>query len=134
MQVADPSANAANSIALINEAASRQAAIVLFPELGLAGYTSDDLFHQRALLDGCLDALGQILETSETLPIVSVVGMPLVVDNLLFNCAIVIQHGLVLGVVPKTYLPNYREFYELRQFHPAHSALSTQIDLAGQSG
>jgi NAD+ synthase (glutamine-hydrolysing) len=133
MQVADPAANAAHTTAVIHQAASRQAAIVLFPELGLAGYTSDDLFHQRALLDGCLDALAQILAATKSLPIVSVVGMPLVVDNLLFNCAIVIQRGYILGVVPKTYLPNYREFYELRQFHPADSALSTSIELAGQS-
>jgi NAD+ synthase (glutamine-hydrolysing) len=132
MRVADPAFNGARTIELIDEAASRNAVVALFPELGLAGYTSDDLFHQRALLDGSLDALAQILEASAILPIVSVVGMPLVVDNLLFNVAVVIQHGRILGVVPKTYLPNYREFYELRQFHPGDHALSSQIEIAGQ--
>jgi NAD+ synthase (glutamine-hydrolysing) len=132
MRVADPAFNGARTIELIHEAASRNAVVALFPELGLAGYTSDDLFHQRALLDGSLDALAQIIEASATLPVVSVVGMPLVVDNLLFNVAVVIQRGRVLGVVPKTYLPNYREFYELRQFHPGDDALSSQIEIAGQ--
>jgi NAD+ synthase (glutamine-hydrolysing) len=132
MRVADPAFNSARTIELIDEAASRNAVVALFPELGLVGYTSDDLFHQRALLDGSLDALAQILEASATLPIVSVVGMPIVVDNLLFNCAVVVQRGRVLGVVPKTYLPNYREFYELRQFHPGDDALSSQIEIAGQ--
>jgi NAD+ synthase (glutamine-hydrolysing) len=133
VQVADPAANAAHTIALINQAASRQCTVVLFPELGLAGYTSDDLFHQRALLDGCLDAISLIRKTTESLPIVSVIGMPLVVDSLLFNCAVVMRRGRILGVVPKTYLPNYREFYELRQFNPADCALSAAIELAGQS-
>jgi NAD+ synthase (glutamine-hydrolysing) len=132
MRVADPAFNGACTIELIHEAASRNAVVALFPELGLAGYTSDDLFHQRALLDGSLDALTQILEASATLPIVNVVGMPIVIDNLLFNCAVVIQRGRILGVVPKTYLPNYREFYELRQFHPGDDALSSQIEIAGQ--
>jgi NAD+ synthase (glutamine-hydrolysing) len=132
IRVADPAFNGARTMELISEAASRSAAVALFPELGLAGYTSDDLFHQRALLDGSLDALAQILESSAALPIVSVVGMPLVVDNLLFNCAIVVQRGRVLGVVPKTYLPNYREFYELRQFHSGDHALSNQLQIVGQ--
>ncbi|HTT76063.1 MAG TPA: NAD(+) synthase [Candidatus Binataceae bacterium] len=132
MRVADPAFNAARTLDLIKEAASCQAAIVLFPELGLAGYSSDDLFHQRALLDGSLHALTQILEASAALSIVAVIGMPLVCDNLLFNCAAVIQHGRVLGVVPKTYLPNYREFYELRQFTPGDYALSSQVEIAGQ--
>ena len=132
LHVADPAFNGARTIELIREAADRHAVLVLFPELGLAGYSSDDLFHQRALLDGCLEALAHIADASATLPIVSVVGMPLVVDNLLFNCAIVIQRGRILGVAPKTYLPNYREFYELRQFNPADHALSTQIEIAGQ--
>ncbi|MGA2410233.1 MAG: NAD(+) synthase [Candidatus Binataceae bacterium] len=133
LSVANPAFNGARTIELIREAADRHAVVVLFPELGLAGYTSDDLFHQRALLDGCHEALADILEASATLPIISVVGMPLVVDNLLFNCAVVIQRGRILGVAPKTYLPNYREFYELRQFNPADHALSTQIEIAGQA-
>ena len=103
MRVADPVFNGARTTELIHEAASRNAVVALFPELGLAGYTSDDLFHQRALLDGSLYALAQILEASTTLPIVSVVGMPIVIDNLLFNCAVVIQRGRILGVVPKTF-------------------------------
>src|SRR5271154_1671492 len=96
LRVADPKSNGARTIELIREAATRHAVLVLFPELGLAGYSSDDLFHQRALLDGCLEALAQIVEASAALSIVSVVGMPLVIDHLLFNCAVVIQRGRVL--------------------------------------
>ena len=119
IRVADPAFNTEHTIALMREAIDRKAILVLFPELGLSAYSCDDLFQQRALLDGCLGALERIVEATGHLPIVSVIGMPLEVDHLLYNCAVVISRGRILGVVPKTYLPNYREFYELRQFTPA---------------
>jgi len=131
-RVADPAFNAAESAKLLQDAAGRGAVLVAFPELGLAAYTCDDLFHQRSLLDGCEQALARIVEASRGCPAVAIVGLPLRVDHLLFNCAAVVHAGRVLGVVPKTYLPNYGEFYEARQFHPADHALSTEVALLGE--
>ncbi len=132
LRVADPAFNAGQTIALMEQAASRSAALALFPELGLSAYSCDDLFHQRALLDGAKDALRTVLDASRAWPLIAVVGMPLEVDGLLYNCAIVLQRGRLLGVVPKTYLPNYREFYEARQFSQADAAIPTEVELAGQ--
>ncbi|MCU0920295.1 MAG: NAD(+) synthase, partial [Burkholderiaceae bacterium] len=131
-RVADPAFNAEQTVALLHEAARAGAALVAFPELGLSAYTCDDLFHQRALLDGCEAALAQVLAASESCAAVAVVGLPLRVDHSLFNCAAVVQRGKLLGVVPKTYLPNYGEFYEARQFNPADHAQSRTIRLCGQ--
>lgn len=131
-RVADPRFNAEASAALLADAARAGAALVAFPELGLAAYTCDDLFHQRALLDGCEDALARVVAASRSCAAVAVVGLPLRVDQRLFNCAAVVHAGRLLGVVPKTYLPSYGEFYEARQFHPADHAVSTEIDLLGQ--
>jgi len=132
-RVADPEFNATQSIALLQQAAGQGAALVLFPELGLSAYTCDDLFHQRALLDGCEAALARIVEASAAVATVAVVGLPLRVDHSLFNCAAVVHRGRILGVVPKTYLPNYGEFYEARQFNPADHAQSSEIQLFGQT-
>ncbi len=132
-KVADPAWNAARSIELLTEASRDGARLVAFPELGLSAYTCDDLFHQRALLDGCLAALATIVAASADCAAVAVVGLPLRVDHLLFNCAAVIHAGRVLGVVPKSYLPNYGEFYEARQFNPAANALSADVTLFGQT-
>ena len=134
VRVADPAFNASETIALMKQAADRKALLALFPELGLSAYTCDDLFQQRALLDSVEDALGEILVASRELNLVGVVGMPVRIDHLLFNCAVVVCRGAILGAVPKTFLPNYREFYEARQFAPADSARSSEIDLAGQRG
>jgi NAD+ synthase (glutamine-hydrolysing) len=134
VRVADPAFNAAQTIALMRDAAARHSVLALFPELGLSAYTCDDLFHQRPLLDGCRDAIAKIVEASAALTLVTVVGMPLEVDNLLFNCAVVICRGQILGVIPKSYLPNYREFYEARQFNAADAAISDSITLCGQPG
>jgi NAD+ synthase (glutamine-hydrolysing) len=131
VQVADPAFNARETIALVREAAARKAVLVVFPELGLSAYSCEDLFHQQALLDASLDALRAIVDASREVNCIAVVGLPLVVDHLLFNCAAIVQAGSVLGVVPKSYLPNYREFYELRQFTPADHRLRDSIDLAG---
>jgi NAD+ synthase (glutamine-hydrolysing) len=131
VRVADPAFNAEQTIALMREAAELRAALALFPELGISAYSCDDLFHQKALLDGCLEGLRQIVEASRNLPLACVVGAPLQVDHLLFNCALVISNGRVLGVIPKTYLPNYREFYEQRYFVPADAATRGDIELPG---
>ncbi|WP_077032633.1 NAD(+) synthase [Pelomonas sp. KK5] len=132
-RVADPAFNGAQTAALLQEAAAAGAALVAFPELGLSAYTCDDLFHQRALLDGCEAALAEVLKTSETLPTLAIVGMPLRVEQRLFNCAVLLQRGRILGVVPKTYLPNYGEFYEARQFASGEEATVSVVSLLGQT-
>lgn len=133
VRVADPEHNARETIALMEQAAQRQVLLLVFPELGLSAYSCEDLFQQQALLDGCKEQLAAILHASRRLSVVSVVGLPLVVDGLLFNCAVVLSQGYVLGVIPKTYLPNYREFYEMRQFVPADCARSQRIHLLDDS-
>jgi len=132
-RIADPAYNAAATIALAEQAAKNGAALVIFPELGLSAYTCDDLFHQKALLDACKKALADVVAASEKLPLAMVVGLPLQVEHLLFNCAAVIARGKILGVVPKSYLPNYGEFYEARQFSEAGSATVDGIELLGRS-
>ena len=132
VRVADPAFNAGKTVALLAEAARRGAVLALYPELGLSAYSCEDLFHQQALLDGTKAALGQVVTASRETPAIAVVGAPLVIDSLLYNCAVVVHRGRILGVTPKTYLPNYREFYELRQFTPGDSAARATIDLLGQ--
>ena len=132
VQVANPAYNAEQTIELMQRAAAERAVLALFPELGLSAYSCDDLFHQRALLDGVQEALRTVLEASERLRLVAVVGLPLQVQHVLFNCAVVVHRGRVLGVVPKTYLPNYREFYEARYFASGDVARQTIIEIAGQ--
>jgi NAD+ synthase (glutamine-hydrolysing) len=129
VRVADPDFNVGQTIALMREAAARQAALVLFPELGLSAYSCEDLFQQRALLDACQRALDALVHASAELPVVAVVGAPLALDHQLYNCAVVVGGGRIHGVVPKTYLPNYREFYELRQFRSGDVALREAIDV-----
>jgi NAD+ synthase (glutamine-hydrolysing) len=131
-RVADPVFNARQTVDLLSQAASKGAALVAFPELGLSAYTCDDLFHQHALLSQCEEALGVVAQATVGLATVAVVGLPLRVDHHLFNCAAVLANGRVLGIVPKTYLPNYGEFYEARQFNPADHALSRTVTVLGQ--
>ena len=132
-RIADPAYNVEQTIVLARQAAEQGAALVAFPELGLSAYSCDDLFHQRALLDACLDGLAGIIEASRTMPLALVVGLPLKVKHMLFNCAAVIANGKVLGVVPKSFLPNYGEFYESRQFTPADCASVDRIELFGET-
>ena len=134
VRVADPAYNAGQTVALARQAAERGALVAVFPELGLTAYTCDDLFHQQALLDAAQAALAKVLEDTRALDLVLAVGLPLAVDGLLYNCAALLHQGRILGVTPKTYLPNYREFYELRQFAPADTTSRDSIDLAGQRG
>jgi NAD+ synthase (glutamine-hydrolysing) len=108
------------------------AAITLFPELGLSAYTNEDLFQQRALLDATQAALARLTKESKGLAPVIIVGAPLQFDGKLFNCGVLIYRGVVLGIVPKTYLPNYREFYEKRQFTSGRDAISRDVLLFGE--
>jgi NAD+ synthase (glutamine-hydrolysing) len=131
-RVADPAFNAAQTIALARQAQAQGAVLVAFPELGLSAYTCDDLFHQRALLDACEAALEQVVAESKSLDIVMVVGLPVRAEHLLFNCAVVVAGGHIHGVVPKSYLPNYGEFYEARQFSAADCGHAAEVTLCGR--
>jgi NAD+ synthase (glutamine-hydrolysing) len=132
VRVADPEFNAAATIEMLEQAAAQGAVVVAFPELGISSYTCDDLFHQRALLDASEAALLRVAEATAKIRAVAIVGVPLRVDHRLFNCAAVVGNGRVLGIVPKTYLPNYSEFYEARQFQAGDSAVSTSVRLGEQ--
>src|SRR4249920_431071 len=131
VRIGDPMANAAATLALLQQAAKKNAVVAVFPELGLSAYSCEDLFHQQALLRASEEALAWLLAHSKSLPIAAFVGLPVVADGLLYNCAALLCKGRLIGVVPKTYLPNYREFYELRQFTPAPGD-AREIELAGQ--
>ncbi len=131
---ADPRANAEVTAALIKEAHEKHAGLLVLPELGLSGYAIDDLLHQQVVLDAAEAALKTLCDASkDALPVV-LVGAPLRWQGQLFNCAIALHRGRILGVVPKVYLPNYREFYEARHF--ASGVLvpaGSEIHVAGQA-
>ncbi|MCK5878231.1 MAG: NAD(+) synthase, partial [Holophagae bacterium] len=112
VRVADPAFNAARTIELAHKAAENDAVFSLFPELGISAYSNEDLFHQDALLEGTLAAVEVILDSTKNLNMIMAIGVPLRVDSLLFNCGLVLYKGKILGVAVKSYLPNYREFYE----------------------
>ena len=113
--IADPASNAAAILAIARECHDRSVGVALFPELGLSGYALDDLLMQDALLDAVEAAIGTLVVASRDLMPVLAIGAPLRFGNRLYNTAVVIHRGAILGVVPKSYLPNYREFYEHRQ-------------------
>src|SRR5687768_12170009 len=133
VRVGDPQYNLDATAALMREAAREKAVLAVFPELGLSAYTCDDLFHQQALIEAAEGALGSLLRKTRGLPLAALVGLPVAVDGLLYNCAALVAQGRLVGVVPKTYLPNYREFYEGRQFTPGDTARRNEVTLAGQS-
>ena len=128
---ADPAYNTERTLALAREAAQAGAALVLFPELGISGYAIDDLLHQQVLADGTQAGLARVVAASEALAPLLVVGAPLWCEQGLFNAAVVIHRGRVLGAVPKSYLPEYREFYEKRQFRAARDVIGSELELAG---
>jgi NAD+ synthase (glutamine-hydrolysing) len=134
VRVADPPFNLAQTVALMERAAGDRAMLCVFPELGLTAYSCEDLFHQQALLDAAREALAKLLHNTKHFPVIGVAGLPLQIAGLLYNCAAVFCQGRLFGVVPKTYLPNYREFYELRQFTPGDYCAQHEIDLCGQIG
>jgi NAD+ synthase (glutamine-hydrolysing) len=125
--------NAERTLVLARRAAHAHATLVIFPELGLTAYANEDLFHQHALRDGALTALALIVSESAKLEPVIVVGMPLWIERGLFNAAIVVHRGRILGVVPKSYLPEYREYYEKRQFRSARELVGDSVELLGEN-
>jgi NAD+ synthase (glutamine-hydrolysing) len=129
VRVANPAFNAERTIALARQAADAGAAVVVFPELGLSAYAIDDLLHQSALAGAVLEAIGRLVAASAELEPIVVVGAPLWAEHGLFNCAVVIHRGRVLGAVPKSYLPEYREYYEKRQFRAARDLVGDRIAL-----
>ena len=131
VRVADPSFNVARTLALAATASTEHAALALFPEMGLSAYSNDDLFQQDALIEATLAGLERLVEASKNLSPVLIVGAPLQIEQKLFNCAVAVHRGRILGITPKSYLPGYREFYEKRQFAPARAALAGEAELLG---
>ncbi len=131
--VADTLQNIKEMESIIAQAEGQGVEIIVFPELGITGYTCQDLFRQQLLLDASEHGVMQLLNFTRQLDIISIVGLPVVVGDLLLNCAVVLQKGRILGIVPKTYLPNYNEFYEKRWFASSQDLRPTNIRFAGHS-
>ncbi len=132
LALANPLKNADVIIKEIKKAETLGVSIVTTPELSLTGYTCGDLFLQEQLLDDSIKALEQVLNETKDIDIISILGMPLRHDNQLFNCAVVITKGKILGVIPKTYIPNYQEFYEARWFSSSKELITEEIEILGQ--
>ena len=133
IRVADCRYNAEQIFTMMREADKQGVKVLCLPELCLTGYTCGDLFLQDTLLCGAEEGLQTILEATRNLDMVTVLGLPVRCkwDNKLYNCAAVIQSGEILGLVPKTYLPNYGEFYEQRWF-ASGAGVETSVDLCGE--
>jgi NAD+ synthase (glutamine-hydrolysing) len=132
LKVSSPVFNADKTLELIREAHEGKAVLATFPELGISAYSNEDLFFQEALLAATETALGTLLARTAALDMIIVVGAPIAVEGGIYNCGVVMHEGVVLGVAVKSYLPNYREFYERRQFRPAYELPVKTITLCGQ--
>ncbi len=131
VRVADPKFNAEHTVGLARRASELHAALALFPELGISAYSNEDLFHQDVLLDATKDALARVIAETRNFSPLIIVGAPLRFEGKLFNCALIIYRGELLGIVPKTFLPNYREFYEKRQFNSGRNAVRREVSFLG---
>ena len=132
LRLADCHYNAEQTFTMMRQAEKAGAKVLVLPELGLTGYSCGDLFYQETLLRGAQEALSTVLEATRNLEVVTAVGLPVKVNNKLYNCAAVIQKGQILGLIPKTHLPNYGEFYEKRQFADAPEE-NQSVTLLGKS-
>lgn len=132
-EVGDPSYNLAETLALARDGARQGVALMVFPELGLSAYAIDDLLGQAALLQRVEQAVEELAAASRELLPVLLVGAPLEREGRLYNCAVAIHRGRILGVVPKGHLPNYREFYEKRWFASGRDVKGAIMEIAGQS-
>ena len=131
LKVAECDFNTAEIIKTINMACEKDVDLIIFPELSITGYTCADLFFQKALMLSAEESLNKIIESTKDKEIVSVVGLPVVHNNNLFNCCAAIYKGKILGVVPKTHIPNYGDHYEKRWFKSGKDIMST-VNLCGQ--
>lgn len=131
VKVADIAYNVAQIESLIAQAEGQGVEIIVFPELCVTGYSCQDLFKEQLLIDKAEEALMILLDFTRKIDVICVIGLPVQIGALLYNCAAVIQGGTLLGIVPKTYLPNYGEFYEKRWFASAHDLTATDIYMAG---
>ncbi|MBI1196599.1 MAG: NAD(+) synthase [Phenylobacterium sp.] len=129
----DPGFNAAETLRLAREGDVESCDLMLFPELGLSAYAIDDLFLQDALVKRVEAEIGALAEASRRLKPVLIVGAPVIHNGRLYNCAVAISRGRILGVVPKSFLPNYREYYEKRWFAPGVGVTGLETTIAGQS-
>jgi NAD+ synthase (glutamine-hydrolysing) len=133
LKIADCDYNAQQILSLLERAEAEQVAVVLFPELSLTGYTCGDLFHQPVLQKSAMTGLERIIEDGSPLfSGVAVVGLPLLVEDRLFNTATVLHAGRILGIVPKSFLPNYKEFYEERWFSSGRDISTRTVEVLGQ--
>ena len=132
IRVADCRYNAEQTFQMMRAAEKAGVKVLVLPELGLTGYTCGDLFYQDTLLKSAEEALATVLEATRNLEVVTAVGLPVRVKDRLYNCAAIIQKGIILGLVPKVHLPNYGEFYEKRQFTPGPEDWGTYVSLCGQ--
>ena len=132
VKVADCKFNVEKIESLIAVAEGKGVQIILFPEMSITGYTCGDLFSQQLLLEEAEMGLMQILNNTRQLDIISIVGMPVIVNSTVINAAVTIQKGKILGVTAKTYLPNYKEFYEQRWFTSALQLRTETVRLCGQ--
>ena len=130
--VANPQQNAQEILSLIREAAAKEVSVVVFPELTLTGYTASDLFLNQTLLEEQNRVLEEILKNITSIDTVAVIGIALLEADRLYNCAAVVQRGRILGIVPKSYLPNKKEFYEKRQFTSGKDIVRTTTELLGE--
>lgn len=133
IKVGDTDYNQSNIIKLIDEAIEKKATIIGLPELCITGYTCSDLFFQKTLLDNAKQSLIDVKKYSTAKPIVIVLGLPFKVSNAIYNCAALISNGKILGLVPKTFLPNYNEFYEKRWFTSAVNLLEEHVYIDGET-
>ena len=133
VKVADVDYNVQQIESIIAQAEGRGVEVIVFPELCITGYTCQDLFKEQLLLDRAESAVITLLDFTRKLDIISIVGLPVIINGLLYNCAAVIQSGQLLGIIPKTYLPNYAEFYEKRWFASAQDLNPTVFYFAGTS-
>lgn len=129
LKVADPNYNVNEIVRITLQAAKENVRVLVFPELCMSGYSCGDLFYQNTLLNECREALSLLIEETKYLNMLIAVGMPVKADSLLFNCAVILKEGIILGIIPKTYIANYKEYYESRWFAPAADRLSETITL-----
>ena len=130
--LASPMDNAKEIVKMIRKADKESVSIVTTPELALTGYTCGDLFLQDELLDETEKALSIIIESTKDLDIISIIGMPIRCNNQLLNTAVLIEKGNIIGIVPKSYIPNYSEFYEKRWFTSSFDLRVSEVKLLDQ--